>query len=566
MHLDEFLLATVILLSATAIFVSLFKRLGLGSVLGFLAAGVILGPSGFTLTRDVEELRHFTELGVVLFLFIIGLEMQPKKLWSMRRLVLGLGSLQVALTGVIIGGYVYLLGVQWQASLILGLGFALSSTAFVMQLLGERGEMATEHGEAGFAILIMQDLSIVPLLALVPLLSESPGAASEQAPWMEAAMVVGAVVGVLVVGRYLIPFALAAAARSRNQEAFIMFAMLSALGAAYVMELVGVSMALGAFLMGMLFSASEYRHQIEASVEPFKGVLIALFFIAVGMSIDVQLLFDQWDEVAKGVAALVTLKVVTLLALGLLFGLSRAAAIRNAFILGQCGEFGFVLFGAAVATGLLTSGEFGLALMLVTMTMIVTPLLAKAGDALADRFGQKTDGADVDEHAADGLSRHVVLVGYGRGGRTIGSMLEKREIPFVAFDIDTDAVSVGKQRGHNVHFGDMTNPEIAKAAGLSEASAVVVTVEDVHHAERVISNVRILCPSASIYARAKDFAGKEELLSSGAGLAVPEAAEGILHLASAMLTGVGTPEDDVRALVADFRRNDYELMQQTQRA
>ena len=264
----------MILLTATAIFVSLFKRLGLGSVLGFLAAGVILGPSGFTITEDVEGLRHFTELGVVLFLFLIGLEMQPKKLWSMRRLVLGLGSAQVLLTGVMIGGVVYLLGVNWQASLILGLGFALSSTAFVMQLLGERGDMATEHGESSFAILIMQDLAIVPLLALVPLLSEAPGAASEQPLWLEALMVVGAILGVYLVGRYLIPIALAAAAKGRNQEAFVAFAMLSALGAAYVMELVGVSMALGAFMMGMMFSASEYRHQIEASVEPFKGVLI----------------------------------------------------------------------------------------------------------------------------------------------------------------------------------------------------------------------------------------------------------------------------------------------------
>ncbi len=264
MHLDEFLLATVILLTATAIFVSLFKRLGLGSVLGFLAAGVILGPSGFTITEDVEGLRHFTELGVVLFLFLIGLEMQPKKLWSMRRLVLGLGSAQVLLTGVLIGGVVYLLGVKWQASLILGLGFALSSTAFVMQLLGERGEMATEHGESSFAILIMQDLAIVPLLALVPLLSEAPGAASGQPLWLEALMVVGAILGVYLVGRYLIPIALAAAAKGRNQEAFVAFAMLSALGAAYVMELVGVSMALGAFMMGMMFSASIWCRYSEA--------------------------------------------------------------------------------------------------------------------------------------------------------------------------------------------------------------------------------------------------------------------------------------------------------------
>ena len=564
MHLDEFLLATVILLTATAIFVSLFKRLGLGSVLGFLAAGVILGPSGFTLTEDVEGLRHFTELGVVLFLFIIGLEMQPKKLWSMRRLVLGLGSLQVAVTGVVIGGFAFLLGANWQASIILGFGFALSSTAFVMQLLSERGEMATKHGQAGFAILILQDLAIVPLLALVPLLSEAPGAAAEQPLWLEAALVVGAIVGVLLVGRYLIPIALAGAAKGRNQEAFIMFALLAALGAAYVMELVGVSMALGAFMMGMLFSASEYRHQIEASVEPFKGVLIGLFFIAVGMSIDLQLLVEAWAEVVAGVAALMTLKVAILFVLALVFGLGRAAAIRTSFILGQCGEFGFVLFGAALAGGLLSEDQFGLSLMLVAMTMIVTPLMAKAGDHLAERFGKAPAEATVDQALAEGLKRHVVIAGYGRGGRTLAFMLEKRGIPFLAFDNDTTAVALGQKRGHHVHYGDMTNPEISKAAGLSEASAVVVTVEDIHQAERVISNVRVLCPSAPIYARAKDFGAKGALLSSGVSHAVPEAAEGIIQLGTAVLWGIGTADSDVEALVADLRRDDYALMHEIQ--
>ncbi len=564
MHLDEFLLATVILLAATAIFVSLFKRLGLGSVLGFLAAGVILGPSGYGITEDVEGLRHFTELGVVLFLFIIGLEMQPKKLWSMRRWVFGLGSMQVLLTGVIIGGYVLMLDVRWQAALILGLGFALSSTAFVMQLLGERGEMATKHGEASFAILIMQDIAIVPLLALVPLLSAGPALASGQPLWLEAIVVVGAVAGVLLVGRYLIPIALAGAAKTRNQEAFVMFALLSALGAAYVMELVGVSMALGAFIMGMMFSASEYRHQIEASVEPFKGVLIGLFFIAVGMSIDLQLLVDQWAEVAKGVTALMALKVATLLILALSFGLGRAAAIRTSFLMGQCGEFGFVLFGAALAGGVLSEGEFGLALMLVTMTMIATPLMAKAGDFLAGRFGAASADMAAEEGVGQGFKRHVVLAGYGRGGRSIALMLEKKDIPFLAFDIDANAVALGQKRGYHVHFGDMTNPEISKAAGLSDASAVVVTVEDVHQAERVISNVRVLCPSAAIYARAKDFNVETALMSSGVSHAVPEAAEGILQLGTAVLRGNGASDSEVEALIADLRRDDYALMREVQ--
>ena len=564
MHLDEFLLATLILLTATAIFVSLFKRLGLGSVLGFLAGGVILGPSGFAITEDVDELRHFTELGVVLFLFIIGLEMQPKRLWSMRRLLFGLGSLQVFLTGVVIGGYVYLVvGAKWQAALILGLGFALSSTAFVMQLLGESGESATEHGEASFAILLMQDMAIVPLLALVPLLSDAPVMASEQPLWLEVIVVIGAVAAVLLVGRYLIPMALALAAKSRNQEAFVMFALLAALGAAYAMELVGVSMALGAFLMGMMLSASDYRHQAEASIEPFKGVLIGLFFISVGMSIDLKLLVDQWAEVVEGVTALMLLKVVTLLILGLLFGLRRAAAIRTSFILCQSGEFGFVLFGAAVAGGLLTDGEFGFALMLVTATMIVTPLMAKAGDYLAKRFGTESAAG---EAPGRGLKRHVVLADYGRGGAIVGLMLEKKDIPFMAFDIDTNRIALGRARGHSVHFGDMADPAILKGAGLADASAVVVTMDDAHKAEKVISNIRLLYPSVAIFARARDFKTKDALLASGVTHVVPEAAEGGINLGAAVLQGIGVSDTELEALVADFRRDDYEIVRSAQGA
>lgn len=566
MHLDEFLLATVILLTATAVFVSLFKRLGLGSVLGFLAAGVILGPYGFAITKDVEGLRHFTELGVVLFLFIIGLEMQPKRLWSMRRLVFGLGSLQVLVTGAVIGGYALLLGVKWQAALILGFGFALSSTAFVMQLLGERGEMATPHGEASFGVLLMQDMAIVPLLALVPLLSDAPVMASEQPLWLEVIVVLGAVAGVILVGRYLIPMALTVAAKARNEEAFVMFALLAALGAAYAMELVGVSMALGAFLMGMLLSASDYRHQIEASVEPFKGVLIGLFFISVGMSIDLDLLVNQWPEVAQGVTALIILKVLTLLVLGLLIGLSRAAAIRTAFILGQCGEFGFVLFGAALAAGLLTGGEFGLSLMLVTVTMIVTPLLAKAGDYLATRFGTQPAKGEAEEAPAAGLKRHVVLAGYGRGGRIIALMLEKKEIPFVAFDIDSSSVALGRERGHKVHFGDMANAEILKGAGLAEARAVVVTMDDPHQVEKVITDIRVLYPSVPIYARARDFQSKDALLASGVSHAVPAAAESGLSLGTAVLQAAGVSDSDLEMLVADFRRDDYAILRRFQGA
>ena len=293
---------------------------------------------------------------------------------------------------------------------------------------------------------------------------------------------------------------------------------------------------------------------------PFKGVLIGLFFISVGMSIDLKLLVDQWADVAQGVTALLSLKIVTLLGLGLLFGLSRAAAIRTSFILCQCGEFGFVLFGAALATGLLTGGEFGLALMLVTATMIVTPLMAKAGDYLAERFGAEPVEAQADDAPGAGLQRHVVVAGYGRGGRIISLMLENADIPFIAFDTDTNNIAMGRKRGHSVHFGDMTNPDLLAGAGLSDATAVVVTLADPHQAERVISNIRVLYPSVAIYARARDFKAKDALLASGVSQVVPETVEGGIELGGAVLRGIGVSDSDLQALRENLRRDDYAIV------
>ncbi len=560
MHLDEFLLAAVILLAGAAVFVFLFKRLGLGSVLGFLAAGIIAGPSGFAITTEVDQLRHFTELGVVLLMFVIGLEMRPSKLWSMRGAVFGLGSAQVLFTGMVIAGYVMLNGFEWKVALILGLGFALSSTAFVVQMLAERGDMATPHGKAAFAVLLMQDIAIVPLLAMVPVLAEAPVMASEQPFWLEVLAVAGLICCVLAVGRYVIPWLLAKTAQSRNMEAFGIVTMLAALGAAYVMELVGVSMALGAFLVGMTLSASEYRHQIEAAVEPFKGLMLGLFFISVGMSIDVSLLWNFSGAVAEAVFALLILKVATLFVLGLVFGLGRSVAARTAFILSQCGEFGFVLFGAAHAAGLLSAEMFAVSLSLITVTMIVTPLMTKLGDFLANRLAAAPGaGAPTDEAGVD-LARHVVVAGYGRGGRVICLMLEKSGIPFVAFDMDPNRVWLGKREGRNVRFGDMTDPHVLDASGIGDAAALVVTLYDMHQTEKLVSTVRNFYPGVPVYARVRNLSNRDSLLAHGVTHAMPEVAEGSLQLGKAVLRGVGSPDGDVRDLLDALRRQDYAML------
>ncbi len=560
MHLDAFLLAAVILLAAAAVFVVLFKRLGLGSVLGFLAAGVIAGPSGFAITDQVDQLRHFTELGVVLLMFVIGLEMQPRKLWSMRRAVFGMGSAQVLLTGLVIAGYGIFYGFEWKISLILGFGFALSSTAFVLQMLGERGDMATEHGKACFSVLLMQDIAIVPLLAMVPILATAPVMASAQPLWLEGLVVIALICCVLAVGRYVIPWLLAKTAESRNMEAFAIVTMLAALGAAFVMELVGVSMALGAFLVGMTLSASDYRHQIEASVEPFKGLMLGLFFISVGMSINLGLLWHSWAEVLGAVAALLILKVVTLYVLGLVFGLGRSVAVRTAFILSQCGEFGFVLFGAAHAAGLLDATQFAVALSLITVTMIVTPLVTKLGDTLAEWLKAAPGAGTPAEPATVDLERHVVVAGYGRGGRVISLMLEKSGIPYVAFDMDPERVRLGKREGRNVRYGDMTDPRVVDASGIGDAAALVVTLYDMRHTEKLVSTVRNFYPGVPVYARVRNLTVRDTLLARGVSHATPEAAEGSLQLGKAVLQGVGTKDTDVQTLLDDLRRHDYEML------
>ena len=382
MRLDQILLALLILLTVSAVSIALFTRLGLGSIFGLLAAGFVVGPSGLAITQRVTELRHVSELGIVLLLFIIGLEMHPEKLWSLRRVVFGLGSLQVLITGLAIAAYASLTIMPWKGALILGFGFALSSTAFAVQILEERGEMATEYGSTSFGILLFQDLAIVPLLALVPLLAGPVETAESISFLVRLGRVTAALGGVVVFGRFVAPWCLDRMARRGDAQVFNIVVFVGVVGAALAMELAGLSMALGAFLMGMLFSPSPYRHQIETVVLPFKETMLALFFLSVGMAIDVGVLASVGLLIAAHMLVLMVIKSLLLFGLSRLFGVSRAAALRVALLLPQCGEFGFVLFGAAVTVGLMTDYGFVCAALLISMSMAATPLSVRLGDRL----------------------------------------------------------------------------------------------------------------------------------------------------------------------------------------
>ena len=389
MDIPSILLAVMVFLAATVICVVLFERLGFGGILGFIVAGIVIGPytRGPVPVHAVDELQAVAELGVVLFMFTVGLEMRPEKVWAMRRLIFGLGSAQMVVTAAVLAAYLILFsGVPWETAAIVGFALAMSSTAIVMATLGEHGELATEHGRTAFAVLMAQDLWVVPAMALVPILAHTTAQTATSSLWEKLALVTGVIVGIFVIGRYLLPSVLGYCANRRQMETFGLVLFLAVITAAWAVDHVGISMTLGAFLLGMLLSGSDFRYQIEATVGPFKQVLMGLFFIAVGMSIDVGALLRDWEALLVHVPVVLFLKVVVLVGLVLGFRIGRPAAVRTAFSLSQVGEFAFVLLGAASVAGLLSAEGHTLAMLVVAVSMVATPLMVKAGDRLARRL------------------------------------------------------------------------------------------------------------------------------------------------------------------------------------
>jgi len=561
MDVTSILLALVVLLLATAICVILFERLGFGSILGFIFAGIIIGPHtpGPVATENVEALQHIAELGVVLFLFTIGLEMRPEKMWSMRRQLFGLGSLQILVTAAVLGAYgVLLTDASWESTVIFGFGFALSSTAIVMATLTERGEIATEHGQTSFAILMAQDLWIVPVMALVPILAHRTTEVTGPPLWQEFLLLVASIGGIIVVARYLLPAVLGYAAMRRQEEMFGIVVMLSVVTAAWVAEYAGLSMTLGAFLMGMVVSASDYRYQIEATIAPFKDTLMGLFFIAVGMSIDIGALLSDWSTLIAQVPAILFLKVTVFIGLSLAFGIGRQAAVRSGFLMSQFGEFAFVLFGAAAVAGVLSTHQLTLGMLAVALSMTLTPLMVKVGYRLAARLGA-VSVVDEAEPDAD-LDRHVVVIGYEESGQLICLMLERANVPYTVFDRSIRAVRKGKRSGRNIHFGNINSPVTQQAAGLGRANAAYVTLRDMEQAKAIAVNLKHLYPSLDIYVRVRNFEDQDELHAKGIKHAGTGYIESTLVRGSMLLKDIGIPEADVQELVKDFQRDDYTLI------
>ncbi|MDH5490053.1 MAG: monovalent cation:proton antiporter-2 (CPA2) family protein, partial [Rhodospirillaceae bacterium] len=446
------------LLAAAVTAVLLFNRLGLGSVLGYLAAGAVVGPAGLALVQDPDNMRHIGELGVVFLLFLIGIEIKPKRLWVMRRMVFGFGGAQVLITGIILAGASnFIIGTDYAQSFIIGFGLALSSTAFGLQILSDENQMSSRWGRSSFAILLFQDLAVVPLMVVVSLLAAGSVSPSESMGLavLESTFIF---VAVLVVGRYAINPILHAIARSKNSDAFVAFALLLVLGFAWAMEQIGLSMAMGAFIAGVMLSESEYRHQVEADVLPFRGLLLGLFFMSVGMTLDPITLAADWQIIIGGTMGIMALKVALITVMARVAKLSLGDSLRSGFLLSQAGEFGFVLFSLASNNGVLPGELVSSLLSVIVISMAMTPIMVRIGNYIAVHRPDEVSGIMVDEDTAD--SRPVLIAGFGRVGRTVAILLKAANIPCIAIDLNADNVTRGRNDGFQVFFGNASRPDV----------------------------------------------------------------------------------------------------------
>ena len=546
----------LIILAAAIVFVSLFQYLKISPILGYLAAGVAIGPYGFVLIRDPNQERLLAEFGVVFLLFAIGLELPWSRLKAMRRFIFGLGFAQVALTSLVIGLIAHAFGSGPVEALVLGGALALSSTAAVLQYLVERNEVTARHGRVSIGVLLFQDLAVVPLLVLLPLLA---GAGGGLVTVMGiAALKAAAVLAVIaLIGRFVIRPVYRLVAGTRNPELFAAMSIFVALGTGWATEHAGMSMALGAFLAGLMLADSEYRHQIAADIQPFRGLFLGLFFMAIGMSIDLGRLAESGFTVFGLALALLVGKAVILIGLGLLFRLGLAMSIRAGLLLAQCGEFAFVIASLAAVQGVLSEDLAQTVLLVVAVTMMATPLLAVAGRSTSKAMGRRlAPGADEAEEQGP-LQGHVVIAGFGRVGRTVAELLTAQGVPYVALDQDPDRIAKYRALGLPVFYGDASLPQVMAAAGAGRARAVAITLDQPGPAQRVVHALHMAHPKVPLVARGRDLADLDRLEGAGATAVVPEALEGSLRLGATVLSLSGVSDQDIKAILDQFRQDDY---------
>ncbi|ATU90763.1 monovalent cation:proton antiporter-2 (CPA2) family protein [Phyllobacterium zundukense] len=550
------LLSVVVLLGAGVVAVPLFKRLGLGSVLGYLAAGLVIGPFGLKFFSDPQTILHVAELGVVMFLFLIGLEMQPSRLWSLRKDIFGLGALQVGLCAVLLTGVGIATGFPISQSFVAGAGFVLTSTAIVMQLLEERGEIATPQGQRMVSILLFEDLAIVPLLALVAFLAPMSTTATGGLLWLDMGIGIGAIVGLVLAGKYLLNPLFGFLAQSRAREVMTAAALLVVLGAALIMQVSGLSMAMGAFLAGVLLSESTFRHQLEADVEPFRGILLGLFFLAVGMSLDLSVVAANWQTVLFYVLAFKLVKGAGIYIVARLLKSSNREALERAVIMAQGGEFAFVLYSTATAVGILDGQANAILTAIIIFSMVLTPLFIVALRILLPKEKQVLDDVDV----AEGLSGNVLIIGFGRFGQISSQPLLLRGVDISIIDNDIEMIQAAAQFGFKVYYGDGTRLDILHAAGAGRAQAVLICVDKSETILAIANLVKAEFPLVQIYARAYDRGTTIELIKIGVEYQMRETFESAVIFGQNTLIGLGVDPQEAADIAADVRRRDAERL------
>ena len=546
------LLPVVILLGSAVIAVPLFKRAGLGSVLGYLAAGVAIGPFGAGLFSDPAAILHVAELGVVMFLFIIGLEMQPSRLWAMRRDIFGLGLAQVLACMALLSWVGVALGFPWSQSVIAGAGFVLTSTAIVMQLLEERGELSTPKGGRIISILLLEDLAIVPLLALVAFLAPGGGEVTLAERLTGILIGLGAIAALVLAGRFLLDPLFRLLAKARAREVMTAAALLVVLGSALGMQLGGLSSAMGAFLAGVLLSESSFRHQLETDVEPFRGILLGLFFLAVGMSLDLAVVAENWRLVAVSVLSLMALKAVGTYVIARIFKAPHREALERMVLMTQGGEFAFVLYAAALAVGLIDLKGNAVLTAIIIVSMLLTPLMVILHDRLQRPEAASEDGVERPE----GLSGNILLIGFGRFSQIVSQPILARGYTVSTIDTDPDMIRAAGSFGFKVYYGDGTRLDVLHAAGAENARIVVVGIDNPEAATRIVSLMKAEFPLVPVLARAFDRGHQIALMRAGADDTIRETFESALTLGARSLALLGEEPEVVDEVMEQVRRRD----------
>ncbi|MHC6526128.1 glutathione-regulated potassium-efflux system protein KefB [Vibrio proteolyticus] len=553
---SDFLQSSVVFLAAAVVAVPIAQRMGLGSVLGYLLAGGAIGPWGLGLISDVEAILHFAELGVVLLLFLIGLELNPRKLWQMRGPILGMGGAQVVVTTAVLSAIVHLLGLSWQTSLVIGMGLALSSTAIALRVIEEQGLDGTETGQSGFAVLLFQDIAVIPMLAILPVL-----AGNTAGDWLDALWMLGGVLALLVGGHFLLRPLFRYVVLSGVRELFTIAALLLVIGIALAMKQLGLSMALGTFLAGVLLAESEYRHELEIAIEPFKGLLLGLFFIAVGMAVNLGLLIAEPLSILLAVVALVVIKGLLLYFLARAAGIRAKARSRMAAILSQGGEFAFVIFTAAATQGLLSREYTGFLLVVVSLSMVTTPLLLIAQQHWFARTLNPAEDSRVRSDVVDKQPR-VIIAGFGRFGQIVGRLMYANKIKVTILESDASQIHLLRKYGYKVFYGDATQVDLLRAAGAESAEAMIICTDSPDEIMSIIALCQQHFPHLKLLARARSRVEAYQLLSHGVDRYSRETFLGALDLGRQALVELGMHPYQAKRGEAYFRKLDNAMLKE----